>query len=150
MKNKGIIIGIAAILAYLFYKGRQAKQFVDQVNIKILNVKFKNISLTNTEISVIVEINNPSGQSVKINSITGDVYLLNSVIGRINVLNPFTIAPNQSQKEEFPISISNTAILTTLPSILGNLTSLTAMVQGTMNVDKIGPVKFSQTVSASK
>lgn len=145
-----ITIGAGAFLLWwLFRRGRALQSFGNQVNVRLINVKFKRLTLFNVEVALIMEIINPSGQSVGIDSIAADVKLDGSSFGKVNMLTPFTIPANGTQKIEVPILISNTSIIPNLVNIAQNITRLKADITGSINVRGLGPVPFTQNIGVS-
>lgn len=145
-----ITIGAGAyLLWWLFRRGRALQSFGNQVNVRLINVKFKRLTLFNVEVALIMEIINPSGQSVSIDSIAADVKLDGSNFGKINMIAPFNIPANGTQKIEVPILISNTSIIPNLVNIAQNITRLKADITGSINVRGLGPVPFTQNIGVA-
>lgn len=145
-----ITIGAGAFLLWwLFRRGRALQSFGNQVNVRLINVKFKRLTLFNVEVALIMEIINPSAQSVNIDSIAADVKLDGSSFGKVNMLTPFNIPANGTQKIEVPILISNTSLIPNLVNIAQNITRLKADITGSINVRGLGPVPFTQNIGVS-
>jgi LEA14-like dessication related protein len=141
--------GIAAVLWWLLRKGRTLQSLGQQLSVRLITVKFKRLTLFNVEVSLFMDIINPTAQAINIDSVSADIRLDGSNFGKVNLLQPFTIPANGTQRIELPILISNTSIIPNLVNIAQNLSNLKAEINGSINVRNLGPVPFNQTISVS-